>query len=300
MYTLESVTNEGNTQSGITEDRLQIWTPTFEIGNKVVKGNLYEMHTVKDVRDGLYELDDGSEVAESDLSYYVPPIANNKLVKVDGKLYRVQSFAGGVYQLTRLMDSFTLAKNVDEVDEREVPDYNEKDWVVVKGEVNPEQVTKVNINNGTYKLSDKRIFFESQLEDAPEPGFGTLDKNGEKYVPDADQRVSVRDHRVHDDRGNDIPLKIKKILRGTREYVVVDGREGRKKGEGNMVPETTLHEDELFECASPEPDFEVGQEVLVGDDKTPAQIKKVRPWAREYVLKDGRLVHEDDLSESDL
>jgi len=38
--------------------------------------------------------------------------------------------------------------------------------------------------------------------------------------------------------------------------------------------------------------------VFVGNDV--AQIKKVRPWAREYVLKDGRIVHEDDLSESDL
>lgn len=298
VYTIESVTDEENTQSGITEDRLQKWTAVFEVLEEVVVvGDLYESRVVKEVGEGLYELDDGSEVAESELSKYVKPIANGKLVKVGGKLYRVQSFAGGVYQLTRLMDSFTLAKNVDEVDEREVPDYNEKDWVVVKGEVNPEQVTKVNIDNGTYQLSDKRIFFESQLEDAPEPGFGTLDKNGEKYVPDADQRVSVRDHQVQDEQGNDIPLKIKKVLRGTREYVVVDGREGRKKGEGGVVSETTVGEDELYECPTPEPDFEVGQEVLVGD--TVAQIKKIRPWAREYVLKDGRIVHEDDIHEDD-
>ena len=296
MYTIESVTNKENTKSGITEERLQRWTPAFEIGDEVVVGDLYERRLVRAVRDGLYELDDSSEVAESDLSEYVKPIANGKLVQVDGKLYRVQSFAGGVYQLTRLMDDVTLQKNVDEVDEREVPDYKEEEWVVVKGEGNPKQVTKVNVDSGTYELSDKQILFESELEDAPGPKFGRF--NGEKYVPDADQRVSVRDHQVRDDRGNDIPFKIKKILRGTRQYVVVDGREGRKKGyNGNMVQERTLHEEELYECASPEPDFEVGQKVLVTiNDETPAQIKKVRPWAREYVLKDERIVHEDALS----
>ena len=232
VYTIESVSSAENTLENIAEDRLIGWEPEFEAGNEVVVGDSYEKRVIDEVGDGLYILDDGTEVAESDLSEYIEPIGTNTIVKVSGRreLYRVQSFNAGMYQLVRLIDGEALEVGVDEVDEREEPEFNEKDWVVVSGEDNPRQVKKVNAQKGTYKLSDNQEYFESQLQDAPDPKFGRF--NGEKFVPDAEQLVSVRDEGV--------PYKIKKILRETREYVLEDGRK--------------IHEDALREYVQDDED----------------------------------------------
>ena len=216
QYTIESVSHAEHALENVSEDRLLQWTPAFEDGNEVVVGDSYEKRVITEVGDGLYMLDDGTEVAESDLSKYIQPIRKNRIVKVSGRrpLYRVKTFVSGTYTLVRLVDGETFEVGIEEVDEREEPEFQQNEWVVVSGEQDPCQVKRVDAQKGTYTLSDKRILFESELREAPDPKFGRF--NGEKFVPDTEQLVSVGDEGVR--------LKIKRILRATRQYVLEDGR----------------------------------------------------------------------------
>lgn len=222
-FTLRSKNDASVIVSDVEVSRLTLWSPDLEEGDTVVvNGDWSQPVKIKELDDDVAELSDGRKVSLEALTKYTEPLKKGTLATKAGSktVYKVLAFANGQYTL---QDAFTGERSVayiDDVDEKEEPDFNKGDFVVFNGDIR--EVKTVMAKKGAYKLSDDRIVQEKDLTEAPDPKFGRENDEG-KWVGDKDQLVYLNDHM-------DNIFKIKKILRETRQYVIKrTGRTDRDK-----------------------------------------------------------------------
>tara|TARA_B110000008_G_scaffold153479_1_gene154586 strand:+ start:1139 stop:4282 length:3144 start_codon:yes stop_codon:yes gene_type:complete len=212
-FTICSQSDETDVHRNVSASRLTIWSSELEAGDTVVvNGDWNQPVKVIEIDDEIVKLDDGREVLASECIKYYAPLKKGTLVRKAGSkdVYKVIGFKNGEYDLEDVFTGERSVEDIENVDEREEPDFRKGDFVLYGSDIR--EVKTVLVKKGAYKLSDNRTVQEKDLTDAPDPRFGMQNDDG-KWVGDKDQLVHLSGNLQN-------MFKVKKVLRETREYVV--------------------------------------------------------------------------------
>ena len=165
VYTIVSLLNSSDEIEDVSVEDLVLYTDSFKNGQSVLFN--FALVRIKNVNgDGTYELTNGEENVPEDELTEAEIFKKGTHVSVSGsrEVFKVVSLVKGVYMLANTFDGEKTKADLDEVDKKEEPEYEKKEWVQLPGWQFPKQVVSVNSTKFSYKLKgDATEYRESQL-----------------------------------------------------------------------------------------------------------------------------------------